>query len=287
MVEPSYRELSVRFQCEVLGLNRSTYYYKPAQETTENLDLMGRIDRLHLKFPCFGSPRITACLRRAGRQVNRKRVVRLMQIMDIQAIYARGSTSKPGPGHHIYPYLLRSLPIKGPDQVWCADVTYLPMARGFMYLVAVMDWWSRYVLSWRLSNTLEAGFCVDAWHAALGQGRKAPEISNTDQGCQFTSEAYLRAVEEAGAQISMDGKGRCMDNIFIERLWRSLKYEDIYLKGYESGLELYQGVEAWFKHYNEERPHQALDYATPAEYYFSPEKYLAWPPGSIWTETRS
>lgn len=284
MVEPWYPDLSVRIQCELLGLNRSTYYYEPAAETLENLQFMRQIDELHLKHPTFGSPRVTAWLRRQGWPINRKRVVRLMAIMDIEAIYARGNTSKPGPGHRLYPYLLRGLEITGPNQVWCADVTYLPMAKGFMYLVALMDWWSRYVLSWRLSNTLESGFCVDAWHGALGEGTKIPEISNTDQGSQFTSEAFLNAVEESGAQISMDGKGRYMDNIFIERLWRSLKYEDIYLKGYENGHDLFEGVKAYFKHYNNERPHQALDYATPGEMYFSPEKFLAWPAGSIWDQ---
>ena len=284
MVEVWYPELSVRIQCELLGLNRSTYYYEPASETEENLRLMRQIDELHLKYPTFGSPRVTAWLRRQGWAINRKRVIRLMEIMDIEAIYARGNTSKPAPGHRIYPYLLRGLEITGPNQVWCADVTYLPMAKGFMYLVAVMDWWSRYVLSWRLSNTLEAGFCVDAWHGALGEGTKIAEISNTDQGSQFTSEAFLHAVEESGAQISMDGKGRCMDNIFIERLWRSLKYEDIYLKGYENGQQLFDGIKAYFEHYNHDRPHQGLDYATPGEMYFSPEKFLAWPAGSIWDQ---
>lgn len=282
MVEPSFPGLSVRNQCELLGLNRSTYYYEPALETEENLRLMKEIDQLHLRFPTFGSPRITAWLRRNGWEINRKRVVRLMELMDIEAIYTRCSTSKPGPGHRIYPYLLRGLEIKGPNQVWCADITYLPMARGFMYLMAVMDWWSRYVLSWRLSNTLDAGFCVDAWQGALGEGSGIPEISNTDQGSQFTSSEFLNAVEESGAQISMDGKGRCMDNIFVERLWRSLKYEDIYLKDYETGHQLHEGIKAWFKHYNEERPHQGLDYATPEEYYRSPERFSAWPAGSVW-----
>jgi putative transposase len=275
MVEPFYPGLSVRDQCELLGLNRSTYYYEPAAETEENLRLMRQIDELHLKHPTFGSPRVTAWLRRQGWVSNRKRVIRLMRIMDIEAIYPRCSTSRLAPGHRIYPYLLRGLEITGPDQVWCADVTYLPMARGFMYLVAVMDWWSRYVLAWRLSSTLEAGFCIDAWHAALEAGRKPPEISNTDQGSQFTSDAFLNAVEDSGAQVSMDGKGRCMDNIFIERLWRSLKYEEIYLKGHENGHQLFDGVRRWFYQYNHDRPHQALDYSTPGEV------YRAWPSGSI------
>jgi putative transposase len=277
MVEPCFAALSVRVQCELLGLNRSSYYYEPSPESPENLRLMLAIDRLHLEHPVYGSPRITAWLRRQGWQINRKRVVRLMQIMDLETIYPRGSTSQPSPGHRIYPYLLRGKEISGPDQVWCADVTYVPMEAGFMYLVAVMDWWSRFVLAWRLSNTLEVGFCVDAWHGALGEGRRIPDISNTDQGSQFTSQGYVNAIEESGAQISMDGKGRCMDNIFIERLWRSLKYEDIYLREYRDGHGLHQGMKAWFKHYNQDRPHQALGYATPAEVYFSPESYGARP----------
>jgi putative transposase len=282
MVEPWYPELSVRIQCELLGLSRSSYYYEPSRESQENLELMKAIDELHLKHPAYGSPRVTAWLRRHGWPVNRKRVVRLMRVMDIEAIYPRCHTSQPGTGHRVYPYLLKGLEITGPDQVWCADVTYVPMKRGFMYLVAVMDWWSRYVLAWKLSNTLESGFCVDALHAALGAGRKIPEIFNTDQGSQFTSDVFLNALEEVGAQISMDGKGRCMDNIFIERLWRSFKYEDIYLKGYETGPELFDGTANWFRDYNQDRPHQALEYATPADLYLSPENYLAWPAGSVW-----
>lgn len=277
LVEPMYPELSIRIQCQLLGLTRSGYYYESAPETAENLGLMRQIDELHLKHPVYGTPRVTQWLRRNGWQVNRKRVIRLMQIMGLEAIYPKGSTSQPGLGHRIYPYLLRGKEITGPNQVWCADITYIPMVLGFMYLVVIMDWWSRYVLAWRLSNTLEAGFCVDAWHDALGEGTMTPIISNTDQGSQFTSEPYLNAVEDAGVWVSMDGKGRCMDNIFVERLWRTLKYEEIYLKEYRDGSELNNGLERWFPYYNQERFHEGLHYATPAELYFSPESYGAKP----------
>ncbi len=209
--------------------------------------------------------------------LNRKRVVRLLRVMGIEAIYARPRTSLPEPGHQIYPYLLRDLEVTGPDQVWCSDITYVPMATGFMYLVAVMDWWSRYVLGWRLSNTMEAAFCVDAWEAALRAGRQAPLISNTDQGSQFTSPMFIDAVESAGVDVSMDGRGRWMDNRFIERLWRSVKYEDVYVQDYGGGLDAGRGLGRWFDNYNQERPHQALDYATPADVYFDPGAHGARP----------
>jgi putative transposase len=260
-----------------LGIARSGYYYEPCPETEENLALMKRLDRLHMERPVYGSRRLTQILRREGSWVNRKRVMRLLEVMGIEAIYPKRGTSDPGEGHRIYPYLLRDLEISGPDQVWCADITYIPMQHGFMYLVAMMDWWSRYVLAWELSNTLEANFCVRAWEKALAKGRSAPCISNTDQGGQFSSEEYLEAVESAGVQVSMDGRGRWMDNRFIERLWRSLKYEDIYIQDYLDGLEAGRGLNRWFAHYNEERPHQALHHATPAEVYFSPESYGAKP----------
>jgi putative transposase len=197
--------------------------------------------------------------------------------MGIEAIYAKPRTSQPDSGHQIYPYLLRDLEVTGPDQVWCSDITYVPMATGFMYLVAVMDWWSRYVLGWRLSNTMEAAFCVDAWEAALRAGRQAPLISNTDQGSQFTSPMFIDAVESAGVDVSMDGRGRWMDNRFVERLWRSVKYEDIYVQDYGDGLAAGRGLGRWFDSYNQERPHQALDYATPADVYFDPGAHGAQP----------
>ena len=269
--------LSLRRQCELLGVSRSGYYYAPCPESPENLRLMRRLDELHLQHPVYGRPRLTMTLQREGWPVNQKRVGRLMKVMDLEAIYPKPGTSQVQPGHEIYPYLLRKKAITGPDQVWCADITYIPMRHGFMYLMAVMDWWSRFVLAWELSNTLEAGFCVQAWNLALTRGRQPPLISNTDQGAQFTSAEYVGAVQQAGVLVSMDGRGRWMDNRFIERLWRSLKYEDIYLRGYEHGRELRCGTGNWFGHYNEHRPHQALGYATPAELYRAPESHGATP----------
>jgi len=270
-------ELSIRRQCELLGMGRASYYYEPCPETAENLILMRRLDELHLEFPVYGSRRLRELLRREGVVLNRKRVQRLLQVMGVEAIYPKRSTSHSAPGHRIYPYLLRGLAISGPDQVWCADITYVPMQHGFMYLVAVMDWWSRYVLSWELSNTLDTDFCVRAWEKALAAGNQPPRISNTDQGAQFTSEEYLEAVESVGVSVSMDGRGRWMDNRFIERLWRSVKHEDIYLQDYLDGLEAGRGLVRWFTDYNESRPHQGLNYATPTEYYHSPESYGAIP----------
>ena len=275
----------MRHQCELLELCRSSYYYECCPETEENLALMRRLDQLHLEHPVYGSRRLTALLRRAGQWVNRKRVIRLLQVMGIEAIYPKGHLSQPGEGHEIFPYLLKGLAITGPDQVWCADITYVPMATGFMYLVVVMDWWSRYVLGWRLSNTMDAAFCVDAWEAALRSGRSAPLISNTDQGSQFTSPMFLDAVQSAGVEVSMDGRGRWLDNRFIERLWRSVKYEDIYLQDYGGGLDAGRGIGRWFDTYNRERPHQALGYATPEEVYRSPESYGARP--ASWEAMRS
>jgi putative transposase len=271
----------VRRQCQLLGISRSGYYCQPCPESAENLALMRRIDQLHLQHPVFGRPRLTAVLRREGLPVNQKRIGRLMKVMGLEAIYCQPGTSAAQPGHEIYPYLLRNKAITGPDQVWCADITYLPMRHGFMYLMAVMDWWSRFVLAWELSNTLEAAFCVQAWRMALARGNRPPLISNTDQGAQFTSADYVGAVEEAGVRVSMDGRGRWMDNRFVERLWRSLKYEDIYLRGYEHGLELCRGVGHWFGQYNGYRPHEALGYATPEQVYRSPESYGAKP--ANWT----
>lgn len=276
MVEPD-SQVSLRHQCELLDLCRSTYYYEPCPESEQNLALMRRLDELHLAHPVYGSRKLTVLLRQQGQEVNRKRVVRLLGVMGIEAIYAKPRTSLPAPGHQLYPYLLADLSITGPDQVWCADITYVPMAYGFMYLVAIMDWWSRYVLAWRLSNTLESAFCVDAWEGALRAGQQPPLISNTDQGAQFTSPLFIDAVESAGVEVSMDGRGRWLDNRFIERLWRSVKYEDIYLQDYGGGLDAGRGLGRWFDSYNQERPHQSLDYATPAQVYFEPEAYGAKP----------
>ena len=263
-------DLSIREQCHPLGLPRSTLYYEGRSETPENLALMRRLDELSLEHPVYGSRKLMVMLERQGISVNRKRVVRLMRLMGIEAIHPRVKTSQPEENHRVYPYLLKDLEINEPDHVWCADITYIPLQEGFMYLVAVMDWWSRYVLAWEISNTLESEFCIRAWERALQAGRKAPRISNTDQGSQFTSEAYVEAVESVGTLVSMDGKGRWMDNRFIERLWRSVKYEDVYVRDYLDGLELGRGLGRWFDDYNHHRPHEALDYATPGEVYRDP-----------------
>jgi putative transposase len=270
--------LSIRHQCEILGITRGGFYYEPCPETEENLRLMRRLDELHLEHPVYGSRRLRVLVRREGYPVNRKRVCRLLQIMGIEAIYPRPWTSQPGPGHRLYPYLLEGLEITGPDQVWCSDITYVPMQSGFLYLVAIMDWWSRFVLAWALSNTLEPEFCVRAWEQALATGNRPPRISNTDQGAQFTSDSFLDAVESAGVDVSMDGRGRWVDNRFIERLWRSVKYEDIYLQDYLDGLEAGRGLSRYFNHYNTSRPHQSLGGAAPADWYRDPAAYGARPP---------
>jgi putative transposase len=264
-VQPQDKQFSVRQQCALLGLNRSTWYYASVGESEENLWLMRRIDEQYLLAPFYGSRKMTQWLARHGYAVNRKRVQRLMRVMGIEAIYPKRHTSQPGPGHKIYPYLLRNLAVTRPDQVWAADITYVPLAHGFMYLVAVMDWYSRYVLSWRLSNSLEGSFCVEALDAALALGR--PEIFNTDQGAQFTSQAFTSRLEAHGVAISMDGRGRALDNVFVERLWRSVKYEDIYLRDYATSPELRRGLDRYFAFYGHERLHQALDYLTPWETY--------------------
>ena len=280
MIEP-WPKLSRQRQCELVGISRSGFYYEPVPESEANLALMRRLDELHLDYPVYGSRRLTALLQREGQVVNRKRVARLLGLMGVEVIYPKRNLSQPGEGHRIYPYLLEGLEITGPDQVWCSDITYVPMAYGFMYLVAVMDWWSRYVLAWELSNSLESEFCIRAWTSAVASGR-TPLISNTDQGSQFTSEAYLDAVESVGVDVSMDGRGRWIDNRFIERLWRSVKQEDIYVQDYGDGLTAQRGLAGWFGQYNNVRPHQALEYATPAEWYHSPESYGARPAAWQW-----
>jgi len=228
---------------------------------------MKLIDRQYLATPFYGARKVAAWLKSKGYTVNRKRARHLMQIMGLRAIYRRPRTSKPAPGHKIYPYLLNGLQITRPNQVWAADITYIPMARGFLYLVAIIDVYSRYVLSWRLSNTLDAGFCVDALEEALKKGK--PEIFNTDQGSQFTGDAFTGLLQQHGVRISMDGKGSYNDNLFIERLWRSAKYEEVYLKAYQDGREARIGLGNYFRFYNTERPHQALGYRTPAEVFTS------------------
>ena len=263
MVDREHPSLSLVRQCALLGVSRSSIYYRPRAASAEDLYLMGEIDRQYLETPFYGSRRMKAWLERSGVRVSRKRVQRLMRAMGLRAIYRRPSTSRRSPENPVYPYLLRNVRITRPNQVWAADITYLPMARGFLYLVAVMDWHSRYVLAWRLSNTLEAGFCAEALEEALGKGR--PEVFNTDQGSQFTSLEFTQVLQEQGVKISMDGKGRYQDNIFVERLWRTVKYEEVYLKAYANVLEAQRGLEDYFRFYNGLRPHQALDYRTPAE----------------------
>ena len=274
-------ELSIRRQCELVNISRSGYYYEPCTESEENLKLMRELDELHLERPTFGSRRLTVMVNRQGWAVNRKRVTRLLEVMEIAAVYPKRSLSQPGEGHRIYPYLLKGLEICGPDQVWCTDITYVPMANGFMFLCATMDWWSRYVVGWELSNTQDSQFCIRAWERGL-EGGRTPLISNTDQGSQFTSEAYVEAVESAGVDVSMDGRGRWIDNRFIERLWRSVKQEDIYPQDYSSGLDAHRGLARWFTDYNQLRPHQALGNATPAALYHSPESYGAKPAPWRW-----
>lgn len=264
-IEPRHAQLSVAEQCALIDLPRSTYYHTGASESKENLALMRIIDKQYLRMPFLGSRRMTQWLRRQGHKVNRKRVQRLMHTMRLEAIYPRPRTSTPGENHRIYPYLLRDLTIDRVDQVWSTDITYVPLLHGFMYLVAVLDWHSRYVLSWELSNTLDSRFCIDALQAALVQ--RQPEIFNTDQGAQFTSRAFTQELESAGVAISMDGRGRALDNVFIERLWRTLKYEHIYLRGYETARELEQGLASYFDFYRYERLHMALGYQTPWEVY--------------------
>jgi putative transposase len=259
-IEPEHKRLTISRQCELLGLARSTWYFRPAGETAENLALMRRIDEQYLRYPFYGSRKLSVVL-----GVNRKRVQRLMRVMGIAAIYPKRRTTWPGAGHKIYPYLLRNVEVTRPDQVWAADITYVPLRHGFLYLVAVMDWYSRYVLSWRLSNTLTGSFCLEALDEALARGR--PEIFNSDQGSQFTAAAFTSRLESAGVALSMDGRGRAIDNVFIERLWRSVKYEEVYLKDYADGWEAESSLAAYFRFYDEARIHQSLGYRTPAEVY--------------------
>jgi putative transposase len=265
LVEPDHPQLSVRRQCDLLGLSRSSLYYEPASETAENLRLMRLLDQEYTAHPFLGSRRLTTWLNEQGEEVNRKRVQRLMRLMGLEAIYPKPKLSAARAGQRIYPYLLRDVSIRRPDQVWSTDITYVPLAGGFMYLAAIIDWFSRYVIAWRLSNTLDDSFCLDMLEEALSRGR--PEVFNTDQGVQFTAQTWTGRLESAGVAVSMDGKGRCLDNVFVERLWRTVKYEDIYLWRYEGVPGLQRGLGRYFPYYNEARPHQALDYRTPAAVY--------------------
>jgi putative transposase len=265
LVEAGHPQLSVRRQCELLGLARSSLYYEPAPETAENLALMRLIDEEYTAHPFLGSRRMAVWLRARGQAVNRKRVQRLMRVMGLEAIYPKPRLSVPGQGHKVFPYLLRDVKVERPDQVWSTDITYVPMATGFTYLAAVIDWHSRYVIAWRLSNTLDGSFCLEMLDEALGTGK--PEVFNTDQGSQFTAEAFTGRLLSAGVAVSMDGKGRCLDNVFVERLWRTVKYEELYLHCYETVPGLIEGLGKYFPFYNEERFHQSLGYRTPAQVY--------------------
>lgn len=265
MVDWGDAGLSIRRQCELLGVSRASVYYEPAGEGEENLRLMRLMDEQYTRAPFYGSRRMVVWLREQGYEVNRKRVARLMELMGIEAVYPKPKLSQPGEGQQIYPYLLEGVEVNRVNQVWSTDITYIRMAGGFVYLVAVMDWFSRFVLSWALSLTMEVDFCLAALQQALRRGR--PEIFNSDQGSQFTSEKFTGKLEAQGIAVSMDGRGRCLDNIFIERLWRSLKYEEVYLRDYRLVPEARTGIGRWFQFYNHARPHQSLGYRTPASVY--------------------
>ncbi len=274
MLDCKYPGLSLNRKCQLLSINRSSVYYKPRPISTENLEVMKLIDAEYMKHPTNGSRSMYDFLDRQGRTVNRKRIQRLMRLMGLEAIYPKPKTSKPHPDHRVYPYLLKGLDINRPDMVWSSDITYVPMKRGFMYLVAVMDWYSRKVLSWRLSNTLDSDFCVSALKEAI-ERYGCPEIFNTDQGCQFTSKAFTDVLKSNVIKISMDGRGRFLDNIFIERLWWTVKHHYLYLHAFENGLELRKGLRTWFDYYNRERTHQSLNRQTPDECYFKEQTKLA------------
>ena len=273
MIDRGRPKPSVSRQCKLVGVSRSSLYYRPVGASLKDSDLMAKMDRQYLKTPFYGFRRMGVWLRSQGHNVNRKRVRRLMHLMGLETVYRRPNTSRPSPEHRIYPYLLRGLSVTTANQVWVADITYIPMARGFLYLVAIMDHFSRHVLSWRLSNTLDVDFCVEALEEALSRAK--PEIFNTDQGGQFTSDAFTGMLLEQGIQISMDGKGRYLDNILVERLWRTVKYEEVYLRAYESVREARVRIDAYMRFYNNERPHQSLGYRTPAQTYNEAQDQLS------------
>ena len=270
MIEPNHPKLSTARQCRLLGLPRSSYYHRPKPKPVEDLALMRVIDEVYLAQPVFGSRQMTRWLRRQGYEINRKRVRRLMRLMGLEAIYPKPNLSRPRPGEQVYPYLLRHLAVTRPNQVWATDITYVPIAGGFCYLCAVIDWYSRAVLAWELSNTLDASFCVRAVQRALAR-HGTPEIFNTDQGCQFTSAEFTQLLLVRGVKLSMDGKGRCLDNVFVERLWRTVKHDEIYLRSYADLTEATKWLTLFFDFYNERRPHSAHDHAgqhfTPMEIY--------------------
>ena len=263
IVDRQHPALSTVRQCALVGISRSSLYYRRKGTSPEDLAVMEAIDQQYLATPFYGSRRMRVWLQKQGRRASRKSVQRLMRTMGLAAIYRRPRTSNPAPGHKVYPYLLGGMDITRPNQVWAADITYIPMARGLLYLAAIMDWYSRYVVAWNLSNTLDAQFCVEALEEALEKGR--PDVFNTDQGSQFTSEAFTGCLDRQGVRISMDGKGRYSDDIFVERLWRTVKYENVYLKAYTDGRQAKADLAAYFRFYNTQRPHQALGYRTPVE----------------------
>jgi putative transposase len=274
MIERDDCPLSIRVQCELLGINRSMLYYQPCGLKASDVAIMHVMDEQYTRTPYYGVERMTAWLHRLGLGIGHNRVRRLLRLMGLEAVYPKPRLSRPGgPDHRVWPYLLRGVAVKRPNQVWAADITYIRLGRGFVYLVAVMDWYSRYVLSWALSTTLESWFCIEALRQALAMAR--PEIFNTDQGSQFTSEAFTGILQEAEVAISMDGRGRAFDNIFVERLWRSVKYEEVYLKDYGVVDEARRGLRDYFTLYNTERLHQSLGYKTPAEVYFGHEAAVA------------
>lgn len=273
MIEPDHQHISLQRQCELVGLARASLYYQARPETAENLQMMRRLDEQYTRCPFYGVRRMTAWLRTQGHEANEKRVRRLLRLMGLEAHYPRPHLSQPNVEHRVYPYLLKDVVLDRVNQVWSTDITYIRLAQGFVYLVAIMDWHSRYVLSWELSVSLEVSFCVSALDAALQIAR--PEIFNSDQGSQFTSEVFTTRLLERGIRISMDGRGRAFDNIFVERLWRSVKYEEVYLKDYQNVLEARHGMKGYFEFYNTERVHQSLDYKTPAAVYRQGLSYAA------------
>ena len=275
MIDPEH-DLPIKQQAEALGISRSTVYYQPRPVPAEDLWLMRQIDELHLNYPFAGSRMLRDLLGHQGLEVGRRHLRTLMRRMGIEAIYRRPNTSKPAPGHRIYPYLLRGLAITRPNQVWAMDITYIPMARGIVYLAAVVDWFSRRVLAWKLSITTEASFCIETLDEALSTNEK-PEIVNTDQGSQFTSEAFTGRLKEEGIKISMDGKGRWRDNVFVERIWKSIKYEEVYLHAYASVSEARTSIGRYLEFYNSIRPHSSLKALTPDQVYFNrlPESMAA------------
>jgi putative transposase len=268
-VDPNHPKISIKRQCELIDVVRSSYYYKPEQESEQNLRLMKLIDEEFTEHPFYGTRRMTVFLRQKGEAVSRKRVKRLMRIMDLEAVYPKPKLSKKNPDHQVYPYLLKDVKINRPNQVWSTDITYIRLLNGFVYLVAIMDWYSRYVISWEVSTSLEVDFCLTALERALKIGK--PDIFNSDQGSQFTSKAFTQILESTGIKISMDGRGRVFDNIFIERLWRSLKYEKVYLSDWMEVHEARAGINEYFQFYNYKRPHQGINDKKPFELH---KKYL-------------